>query len=184
MTSLRNTFSDRITGRIYRPIGHTIISQSTSHVPSSSALSKLANLVDSTVPIDPIGDMLFIDPSDILTSRPDILTFSTNIPSSFTPALPPYANSIHAYASALVDSLVAIMGQMTVLIEQLACMMAKITHLRVITKRHTAEFAILHGMILYVQSGIRRIHEHSDNEDDDDDFDGAIGGDNAALIRC
>lgn len=68
---------------------HTTVSHSRSHVTSSLNLFEPAEPVDSTVPTEPIGDLISIYPSNISTSRSDVLTSTTDIPSSFTSALPP-----------------------------------------------------------------------------------------------
>lgn len=125
-------------------IGHTTISQSRSHFPSSFALFQVSNL---TMPTDPIGDMLSIDPFDIPTSATDIPSFSTFAP-------PPPINFIQPSNFVPIGLFIALMRQMYVMIELQARMMAKITQLQANTKRHTTKVATLCGMIAYVQQGV------------------------------
>lgn len=78
--------------RVSRPISYTILSQSRSHVSLSSAPSKSAE------PVDPIRDLLSVDPYDMPTSHPDIPHSSIDIPSSSTSAPPPFVDSISVSA--------------------------------------------------------------------------------------
>lgn len=106
------------------------------------------------MPADHIGDFLSDVPSNIRvpSSRP---TIPSDIPSSSTSVLPPPVESILEPVFVLIDPFVTLMGQMSVHIEQLTGMMAKITQLRAASERHTTEFTTIRGMIAYLQRGIR-----------------------------
>lgn len=157
VTSLRATFLDGVLGRVCRPIGH-VVSQSRSHVPSSSVPTEAA---DPTVPANPNGDLLSDDPSDIPIppSQPIVLI---DILSSSTFVLHLSVDSILASASITIDSSV---GQMFVLIEQQAQMMVKITQLRVASERHTVEYTTLHGVI-HIQQRIQWMCDESNDAND------------------
>ncbi|CAA3015899.1 Hypothetical predicted protein [Olea europaea subsp. europaea] len=88
VTSLGASFPDGVSRRVLRPIGHTTISQSRSHVTSSTsafALVEPAELVDPTVPADPLGDLLAdlsaipLPPFEVPPSTSDISSSSTSI---------------------------------------------------------------------------------------------------------
>lgn len=162
--SLGATFPDGVSGQVSRPIGQVTIFQSLSRVPLSSAPTKLAE------PADPINDLLYGGPTDIPIPLPRP-TVSTNIPLSSTFVPPPRTDSILDSISILDDPLVVLIGQMSVLIEQKARIMAKITWLRAASEHHTAKFATLRGVIAYVQCGIRWMREHWDYDSDDESDD-------------
>ncbi|XP_022871206.1 uncharacterized protein LOC111390401 [Olea europaea var. sylvestris] len=183
VTSLGPSFPDGVSRRVLRPIGHTTIFQSRSHVTSfasasaSASASAPAKPVDPTVPADPLGDLLAdlsaipSPPSEVHPSTSDIPSSSTSIPppDQLTPATVP------------VDPTIALIGQMSILIEQQAHMMADITQLRVASEHHTVEFATLREAITLVQRGIRWMREHWDYESDaQDSEDGDVGDDGPA----
>lgn len=58
---------------------------------------------------------------------------------------------------------------MSILVEQLARMMAEITQWQAASVLHTVEFATLKGTIAYVQRGIWWMHEYWDYKTDADD---------------
>lgn len=113
VTFLGVTFSNGLSGHVCRPIGHVTISQSRSHVTSSFAPIEPADL---GVPADTFCDPSSVGPLHILasTSQP---TFPSDDPSSST-SIPPFpARSMPRTSSASFDPSIALMYQMSVLIE-------------------------------------------------------------------
>lgn len=108
VTSLRTTFPNGVSRWVSYPRGQVTISQSRSHVPLSSAPTVLAKPADSSVPADPIGDLLSGGSIDI-PIPPSQPIVPIDILSSYNSILPPPTDSIPESTSIHVDSSIALM---------------------------------------------------------------------------